>query len=87
VKCSHFAQRACTADRDGSLKIVPEVFEDNWFQWLENIQDWCVSRQLWWAIAFQLTEYSSSSPPVKSLQKKSGSLAELAKKRFQERQL
>jgi valyl-tRNA synthetase len=48
VECSHLAQRACTAVRDGSLKIVPEVFEDNWFQWLENIQDWCVSRQLWW---------------------------------------
>lgn len=48
VKCSNLADRACAAVRDGSLKILPEIYVDTWFQWLENIQDWCVSRQLWW---------------------------------------
>ena len=32
----------------GEIKIVPETWEKTWFNWLENIQPWCVSRQLWW---------------------------------------
>ena len=34
--------------RTGDIKIVPETWEKTWFNWLENIQPWCVSRQLWW---------------------------------------
>jgi valyl-tRNA synthetase len=34
--------------RNGDLKIVPADHEKTWFQWLDNIRDWCVSRQLWW---------------------------------------
>jgi valyl-tRNA synthetase len=34
--------------RDGRIKIVPERFEKVYFNWLENIKDWCISRQLWW---------------------------------------
>jgi valyl-tRNA synthetase len=34
--------------RNGDIKIVPQSYEDVWFRWLNNIQDWCVSRQLWW---------------------------------------
>lgn len=48
VKCDNLAARACHAVRSGELTILPEIFVDNWFQWLENIQDWCISRQLWW---------------------------------------
>ena len=48
VKCDALAARACSAVRNGDLTILPEMFVDNWFQWLENIQDWCISRQLWW---------------------------------------
>jgi valyl-tRNA synthetase len=36
------------AVRDGRIKIVPERFEKVWFQWIDNIRDWCISRQLWW---------------------------------------
>ena len=36
------------AVRDGRIKIVPETWSKTWFNWLENIQPWCVSRQLWW---------------------------------------
>lgn len=32
----------------GELKIRPATSEKEWFAWLENIQDWCISRQLWW---------------------------------------
>ncbi|MEA1073189.1 valine--tRNA ligase [Sphingomonas sp. LY160] len=36
------------ATRSGAIKIVPESWSKTWFNWLENIQPWCVSRQLWW---------------------------------------
>jgi valyl-tRNA synthetase len=36
------------ATRSGAIKIVPETWKKTWFSWLENIQPWCVSRQLWW---------------------------------------
>ena len=39
---------ALHAVRDGSVKFVPENWSSTYNQWLENIQDWCVSRQLWW---------------------------------------
>ncbi|ORZ24098.1 valyl-tRNA synthetase [Absidia repens] len=48
VNCKPMADAACQAVRDGKLKIAPKVSEGDWFRWLENIQDWCISRQLWW---------------------------------------
>ena len=48
VSCDNMAKRACDAVRSGELKIEPKEHEKTWFQWLENIRDWCVSRQLWW---------------------------------------
>ncbi len=42
------AQKAADAVRSGRIKIVPERFEKVWFQWLDNIRDWNISRQLWW---------------------------------------
>jgi valyl-tRNA synthetase len=48
VKMKPLAQPAIEAVRDGRIKIVPERFEKIYFQWMENIRDWCISRQLWW---------------------------------------
>ena len=48
VKIEPLAQAALQAVRDGRIKIVPERFEKTYFNWLENIKDWCISRQLWW---------------------------------------
>eukprot|EP00892_Ulva_mutabilis_P005873 jgi/Ulvmu1/3658/UM017_0072.1 len=48
VDCQEMGAAACTAARDGSLQILPSDFEATWFRWLENIRDWCISRQLWW---------------------------------------
>ncbi|KAJ2777764.1 valine--tRNA ligase [Coemansia javaensis] len=48
VKCAPLAEPAMQAVRDGRLEITPSVSEKDWFRWLENIQDWCISRQLWW---------------------------------------
>ncbi len=48
VRIQPLADKAIAAVREGRIKIVPERFEKIYFHWLENIQDWCVSRQLWW---------------------------------------
>jgi valyl-tRNA synthetase len=42
------ADQAMAAVRDGRIRIVPDRFEKIYFHWLENIRDWCISRQLWW---------------------------------------
>ena len=48
VDCKELAKRSVDAVRGGDLKIVPNFHEKTWFRWLDNIRDWCVSRQLWW---------------------------------------
>lgn len=48
VSCGGMAKRSTDAVRNGELKILPKDQEKTWFQWLDNIRDWCVSRQLWW---------------------------------------
>jgi valyl-tRNA synthetase len=48
VKMESLAAAALKAVQDGNIKIIPERFEKVYFNWLENIQDWCISRQLWW---------------------------------------
>jgi valyl-tRNA synthetase len=48
VKMESLAKAGLEAVRDGRIKIVPERFEKIYFNWLENIKDWCISRQLWW---------------------------------------
>jgi len=48
MDCSELAAKSVAAVKDGDLKIIPEFHHQTWFHWLENIQDWCISRQLWW---------------------------------------
>lgn len=48
VNVKPLAERALGAVRNGQTKFVPENWEKTYFQWLENIEPWCVSRQLWW---------------------------------------
>ncbi len=42
------AKPAAAAVRDGRIRIVPERFEATYLNWMDNIRDWCISRQLWW---------------------------------------
>ncbi len=42
------AKPAIEAVRSGDIKFVPERFDKNYFNWMEDIRDWCISRQLWW---------------------------------------
>ena len=48
VKMEPLAQPAIDAVKNGETKFVPERFNKIYFHWLENIKDWCISRQLWW---------------------------------------
>jgi valyl-tRNA synthetase len=48
VDAGTLAQPALAAVRDGETQFVPKNWEKTYFEWLENIQPWCVSRQLWW---------------------------------------
>ncbi len=48
VRMEPLAKPAVEAVRDGRIKFVPERFDKNYFHWMENTQDWCISRQLWW---------------------------------------
>ncbi len=48
VKMESLANAGLDAVRNEKIKIVPERFEKTYFNWLENIKDWCISRQLWW---------------------------------------
>jgi valyl-tRNA synthetase len=48
VKMESLAKPAIEAVKSAKIKFVPERFEKVYFNWMENIQDWCISRQLWW---------------------------------------
>ena len=48
VKTSPLAKSAINAVTDGRITIIPERFNKVYLNWLENIRDWCISRQLWW---------------------------------------
>ncbi len=48
VSMKDLAKRAADSVRNGETKFVPQRYEKQYFHWLDNIQDWCISRQLWW---------------------------------------
>ncbi|XP_031828314.1 valyl-tRNA synthetase, mitochondrial isoform X2 [Nomia melanderi] len=48
VKCKAMAQKAIDAVAYGHLRIIPDIHKQSWYDWLENIRDWCISRQIWW---------------------------------------
>jgi len=75
VKIQPLAKKAIKAVKEGEIKIVPKHFEKIYFHWLENIKDWCISRQLWWGHKIPLegeddildTWFSSSLWPISTL--------------------
>ncbi len=48
VKVGPLAEQALAAVKDGRTRIVPRQWENTYYDWLENIKDWCISRQIWW---------------------------------------
>lgn len=48
VNCKEMGEKAADAVRRKELEIIPDSHVKTWYHWLENIQDWCISRQIWW---------------------------------------
>ena len=48
VKTAPLAQKAIAAVKEGRTRIVPEIWTATYFDWMTNIRDWCISRQIWW---------------------------------------
>lgn len=48
VKIKPLAEPAIEAVRNGSIRIIPEGWINSYYSWMENIKDWCISRQIWW---------------------------------------
>ncbi|XP_003240691.1 valine--tRNA ligase isoform X1 [Acyrthosiphon pisum] len=56
INCKEMAQKASESLRNGKLIIEPTHYHNQWFLWLDNSKDWCVSRQLWWGHRLPLFE-------------------------------
>uniref|UniRef100_A0A3P8WTC0 Valine--tRNA ligase n=1 Tax=Cynoglossus semilaevis TaxID=244447 RepID=A0A3P8WTC0_CYNSE len=65
VNCSDMGKQAADAVREGRLKIIPEHHLKTWFNWLDNIRDWCISRQLWWGHRIPAYFVTVNDPSVK----------------------
>jgi len=48
VKIAPLAEPAIDAVKNGDIKFVPENWNKTYYEWMNNIQDWCISRQIWW---------------------------------------
>lgn len=48
VKVKPLAEKAIETVREGKIRIIPSTWENTYFAWMENINDWCISRQIWW---------------------------------------
>ena len=71
VKMDDFARRGMELVENGSFKFVPPNWINTYRHWMENIQDWCISRQLWWGhripawyVAINDTEFKSTIQPI-----------------------
>ena len=48
VRMKPLAEPAIEAVVKGKTRIIPQVWENTYFEWMNNIRDWCISRQIWW---------------------------------------
>ncbi len=48
VKAKPLAEKAIAAVKSGETKIIPKIWTKTYYDWMENIRDWCISRQIWW---------------------------------------
>ena len=62
VKMEELAKPAIEAIKNGELKFVPERFDKIYLHWLENIRDWCISRQIWWGEVVVASEAPEKCP-------------------------
>jgi valyl-tRNA synthetase len=48
VRTKPLAEKAITAVDNGNTRIIPEIWKNTYYEWMNNIKDWCISRQIWW---------------------------------------
>uniref|UniRef100_A0A673C4P6 Valine--tRNA ligase n=1 Tax=Sphaeramia orbicularis TaxID=375764 RepID=A0A673C4P6_9TELE len=65
VNCTDMGKQAADAVREGRLKIIPDHHLKTWFNWMDNIRDWCISRQLWWGHRIPAYFITVNDPSVK----------------------
>uniref|UniRef100_A0A674BQJ9 valine--tRNA ligase n=1 Tax=Salmo trutta TaxID=8032 RepID=A0A674BQJ9_SALTR len=65
VDCADMGKQAADSVREGRLKIIPDHHHKTWFNWLDNIRDWCISRQLWWGHRIPAYFVTVNDPSVK----------------------
>lgn len=65
VNMKHFAEISLSPVMDDIIKFVPEKYKSTYRVWLENIQDWCISRQLWWGHRIPAYYYDDPANPGK----------------------
>jgi valyl-tRNA synthetase len=64
VKIEPLATPALNAVRDGQIRIVPDHYAKVYYNWMENIRDWCISRQLWWGHQIPVWYRSDGGAPI-----------------------
>ena len=67
VRIQPLAEPALQAVRDGRIRIVPDRFAKVYYNWMENIRDWCISRQLWWGHRIPVWYRSDGGEPIVSV--------------------
>jgi len=69
IKIQPLAKPAMAAVKKGKIKIIPKRFEKIYFHWMNNIKDWCISRQLWWGHQIPIWYCNQCKKPMASISK------------------